>query len=106
MFDTWIIIVLGGLFALVLGRSAVIVFWPDSDVAKFCEFHLGFMDTVGGGEGDCGDGDSGSFRGLPTGCLFRLAAQFAHQLQLGLEIHVMRQLDMLQKACGLDVVAM
>lgn len=59
MFDNWIIIALGGLFALFLGRSAIIVLWPESEAAKFCENQLGIMDSVGdsdGDDGDCGDG--------------------------------------------------
>lgn len=60
MFENWIIIALGGLLALFLGRSAVIGLWPDSEVARFCETHLGFMDTISDGNGDGGDcGDGG-----------------------------------------------
>ncbi|HMB13654.1 MAG TPA: hypothetical protein VKN37_06570 [Roseovarius sp.] len=59
MFDNWIIIALGGLFALFLGRSAIIVLWPESEAAKFCENQLGIMDSVGdsnGDDGNCGHG--------------------------------------------------
>jgi hypothetical protein len=61
MTDTWLLALLGGVFALFLGRSAIIAIWPDSEAAKVCEHKLGFMDHVGdsdGGDGDCG-GDGG-----------------------------------------------
>ncbi|GEM_PF-3018445 len=60
MSENWIVMAIGGLFALFLGRSAIIAFWPESEAAKFCEFQLGFMDGAGDsdGEGD-GGGDGG-----------------------------------------------
>jgi hypothetical protein len=61
MFDNWIIIAVGALFALFMGRSAIIACWPESEAAKFCETHLGLMDGAsdsdGGGDGDGGGGD-------------------------------------------------
>jgi hypothetical protein len=61
MTDTWIFMAVGGVFALFLGRSAIIAIWPDSEAAKFCEFQLGFLDHTDsdGGDGDCGGGDGG-----------------------------------------------
>lgn len=63
MSENWIIIALGGLFALFLGRSAIIAIWPDSDAAKYCEGKLGFMDSIGDGmcdgDADGSDGDGG-----------------------------------------------
>jgi hypothetical protein len=63
MIETGILIALGGAFALLLGRSAVIAFWPESAAATFCETQLGFIDRVGdsdGEDGDCGaDGGGG-----------------------------------------------
>jgi hypothetical protein len=62
MTETWIFIAVGGIFALLLGRSAIIAIWPDSEAARFCGFHLGFLDHTdspdGGGGGD-GVGDGG-----------------------------------------------
>lgn len=66
MTDTWIFTLLGGIFALFLGRSAIIAFWPESEAANFCEDKLGFLDAAGGGDdgdhrgdggADCGGGD-------------------------------------------------
>ncbi len=61
--ENWIVMAIGGLFALFLGRSAIIAFWPESEAAKFCEFQLGFLDHTrdcdgeGDGGGDGGGGD-------------------------------------------------
>jgi hypothetical protein len=62
MSETWIIMAVGALFALLLGRSAIIAFWPESEAARFCEQTLGFLDQsdAGDGDGDCdGGGDGG-----------------------------------------------
>jgi hypothetical protein len=64
MTETWIYLAVGGVFALLLGRSAIIAIWPESEAARFCEFQLGFLDHAdscdsdadGGGGGD-GGGD-------------------------------------------------
>ncbi|MEO1641189.1 MAG: hypothetical protein AAFU41_18280 [Pseudomonadota bacterium] len=56
----WIFTGLAAIFALFIGRSAIIVFWPDSGLAEFCEGRLGWMDSIGDGLGDGGsDGDGG-----------------------------------------------
>ena len=61
MTESWIFIAVGGIFALLLGRSAIIAIWPDSEAARLCEFHLGFLDHTDGcdGDGDGGGGDGG-----------------------------------------------
>jgi hypothetical protein len=59
MSETWIIMAVAGLFALFLGRSAIIAFWPESEAAKFCEARFGFMDRVADGDGDDRGGDGG-----------------------------------------------
>jgi hypothetical protein len=66
MTETWIFIAVGGIFALLLGRSAIIAIWPDSEAARFCGFHLGFLDHTDSSDGD-GDGD-----GVATGAATRL----------------------------------
>jgi hypothetical protein len=58
MADNWIILAIGAVFALFLGRSALIAFWPESEAAKFCENQLGFLDQADAGDGD-GDRDGG-----------------------------------------------
>jgi hypothetical protein len=60
MSEHWIIFAIGGVFALFLGRSAIIAIWPDSDAARFCEFQLGFLDHVDTGDGDDGDCGGGA----------------------------------------------
>jgi hypothetical protein len=47
MTDTWLLALLGGVFALFLGRSAIIAIWPDSEAARFCEHKLGFHRPCG-----------------------------------------------------------
>jgi hypothetical protein len=59
MSENWIVMAVGGLFALVLGRSAIIAIWPESEAARFCEFQLGFMDRTGDSDGDDCGGDGG-----------------------------------------------
>ncbi|MBY6200939.1 hypothetical protein KUV65_06165 [Maritalea mobilis] len=59
MADIWIMLAIGALFALVLGRSAIIAFWPESEAARFYEFHLGAMDRVVDSNDDDGGGDGG-----------------------------------------------
>jgi hypothetical protein len=34
MSENWIVMAVGGLFALVLGRSAIIAIWPESEAAR------------------------------------------------------------------------
>ncbi|MGZ2256487.1 hypothetical protein [Roseobacter sp. A03A-229] len=56
-------LVIGGLLALLLLRSAVIIFWPDSGFAYWCENTFDFVDdgptmSDGSGADDCG-GDGG-----------------------------------------------
>lgn len=55
------ITVIGGIFALLLLRSAVIVFWPGSGFALRCESTFDFIDdgpsmSDGSDAGDGGDG--------------------------------------------------
>ncbi|WP_300018429.1 hypothetical protein [uncultured Roseobacter sp.] len=55
------IIVIGSIFALLLLRSAVIIFWPDSGFAIWCESTFDFVDdgpTMSDGS-DAGDGGDG-----------------------------------------------
>jgi hypothetical protein len=61
MTETWIFIAVGGIFALLLGRSAIIAIWPDSEAARFCGFHLGFLDHT-----DSSDGATGMATGAAT----------------------------------------
>ncbi|MEM9636936.1 MAG: hypothetical protein AAGA94_04765 [Pseudomonadota bacterium] len=62
--ETIVTVVIGGLLALLLLRSAVIIFWPDSGFAQWCENTFDFVDdgptfSDDGAAGDCGDGGDG-----------------------------------------------
>jgi hypothetical protein len=62
MVETVVLIAIGTVFVLLLGRSAIILFWPGSAAAEFCDHQLGFVDSAGdtlcngGSDGDGGDG--------------------------------------------------
>ncbi|MDW3183111.1 MULTISPECIES: hypothetical protein [unclassified Roseobacter] len=54
-------IVIGGILALLMLRSAVIIFWPGSEFATWCENTFDFVDdgpTMSDGS-DAGDGGDG-----------------------------------------------
>jgi hypothetical protein len=63
MIETLVLIAIGSVFALLLARSAILLFWPGSAAAEFCEHKLGFVDSAGdslcNGGSDGGGGDGG-----------------------------------------------
>ena len=57
--ETLVIVVVAVCGVALLGRSAVIAFFPGTGLAVWCEERLGFLDTAGDGDGDSSDGGDG-----------------------------------------------